>query len=87
MNDEKIYDVLMEIKSDVATVKAQVSNVISQLTNHERRLVQLETVKQPEKDDFKTEMLKLLGKGIVIGLIIIGSLTGAGSILSKFIAM
>lgn len=34
-------------------------------------------------DDFKTEMLKLLGKCLMIGLTAIASLVGAGGLLQK----
>ena len=41
--------------------------------------------KDEKEDDFKTELLKLLAKCLMIGLTAICSLAGAGGILSKIL--
>lgn len=83
MNEEKIVEYLFEIKSQLSEISANQKNFQTILTNHENRIISLEESKGTEKeDDFKTEMLKLLGKCLLIGLTSIASLVGAGGILS-----
>ena len=55
-------------------------NVLDKLTNHEQRLTSLETKKDA---DWKNQLLMLLAKATVIGLVAIGSLTGASGIITK----
>lgn len=55
-------------------------NVLDKLTNHEQRLTSLETKKDT---DWKNQLLMLLAKATVIGLVAIGSLTGASGIITK----
>ena len=83
MNEEKIVEYLFEIKSQLSEISANQKNFQTILTNHENRIISLEENKIDKKeDDFKTEMLKLLGKCLLIGLTAIASLVGAGGILS-----
>lgn len=83
MNEEKIVEYLFEIKSQLSEISANQKNFQTILTNHENRIISLEENKVTNKDDdFKTDMLKLLGKCLLIGLTSIASLVGAGGILS-----
>ena len=50
------------------------------LANHETRLTVLEKSKS---DDWKNQLLMLLAKALVVGTVCVGSLVGAGGILSK----
>lgn len=83
MNEEKIVEYLFEIKSQLSEISANQKNFQTILTNHENRIISLEENNITKKDDdFKTEMLKLIGKCLLIGLTAIASLVGAGGILS-----
>ena len=54
------------------------------LQNHETRLVVLEVHdKTDEKKDWKSDIIILLVKAVLIGGVTIASLAGAGGILSK----
>ena len=54
------------------------------LQNHEVRIVVLEQRSPDEKKDWKTDLIMLLIRAVVIGGVSIASLVGAGGLLSKF---
>lgn len=84
MNEEKIVEVLFDIKTQLAEISANQKNFQTVLTNHENRLMSLEGHKSSSKDeDLKSQLLKMLAKGLIIGLTIIGSLTGASGLLKQ----
>lgn len=92
MSDDRIEELLMEIVQKVSKIETQLSNSSNTLQNHEHRIETLE--KHPSnqvdfnpksEDNFKTEMLKLLGKCVLIGLTVIATLTGASGLISKVI--
>lgn len=80
MNEDKIYEHILEIKSSVASIDAKVDGINSRLDNHERRISTLETT---EKPTLKSDIVTMLVKGLVASIFVIGSLAGAGGILSK----
>ena len=54
------------------------------LAQHEARITVLERSGEgARKDDWKTQLLMLLGKAIVIGVVTIGSLTGASTLIAN----
>ena len=82
MNDDKITELFIRLNSELASLNTNMKTVLDRLTNHEQRLTNLETKKET---DWKTQLLMLLAKSIMIGAVSIGSLVGAGSIISKLI--
>jgi len=82
MNDDKITELFIRLNSELASLNTNMKTVLDRLTNHEQRLTNLETKKE---SDWKTQLLMLLAKSIMIGAVSIGSLVGAGSIISKLI--
>lgn len=80
MNDEKITEYFIKLNSELAALNENMKNVLDKLTNHEQRLTTLETKKDA---DWKNQLLMLLAKATVIGLVAIGSLTGASGIITK----
>lgn len=84
MTDNQIYQKLSD-KIDKLCDKLDVKfdNIDGKLQNHETRLVVLEVHDKKDSVDWKTSILMLLAKSIMIGAIAIASLAGAGSIVSK----
>lgn len=85
--NDKVLDELIEIKTQLAEIATNQRNFQSIIANHENRLCAIEqqdrhTAKNKD-DDFKTELLKLLAKCLLIGLTAICSLAGAGGLLAK----
>ena len=55
------------------------------IAQHEARITVLERNddSNKERNDWKTQLLMLLGKAIVIGVVTIGSLTGASTLIAN----
>ena len=77
---ENDLDIWVKISQQIGELNASVKSVLDKLTNHEQRLTTLETKKD---GDWKNQLLMLLAKATVIGLVAIGSLTGASGIITK----
>lgn len=80
MNDEKITEFFIKLTGELASLNANMKNVLDKLTNHEQRLTNLETKKE---EGWKNQLLMLLAKATVIAVVSIGSLTGASSLIAK----
>ena len=83
--NEKITEFIISINTRLASIDAKLDNVQSQLKDHSERIRRLESVEPRVRggDDFKSDMLKLLAKGLVVSILVIASLTGAGGILQQ----
>lgn len=85
MNENEIYLKLSDkIDKLIDKLDNKFDNIDGKLQNHEVRIVVLEQ-KTPEetKKDWKSEIIMLLVKAVVIGGVSIASLAGAGGVLSK----
>ena len=80
MNDDKITEFFIKLTGELSALNANMKNVLDKLTNHEQRLTNLE---QKKEEGWKNQLLMLLAKATVIGLVAIGSLTGASSLIQK----
>lgn len=84
MDNADLTKVAFDISTSLAALNANMEQVLKKMTDHESRICNLEHYHPTQSDDsFKNEMLKLLAKATVIGLVVIGSLTGAGTIIAK----
>ena len=77
MTDEKIFEMFQNF---LDKLQKNTDELQEMLRNHEKRLIYLETKKD---DDWKTQLLMMLAKALVIGLVAIGSLVGASSLIAK----
>ena len=85
MNENEIYLKLSDkIDKLIDKLDNKFDALDQKLHNHEVRIVVLEQ-KAPEeaKKDWKSEIIMLLVKAVVIGGVTIASLAGAGGILAK----
>lgn len=85
MNENEIYLKLSDkIDKLIDKLDNKFDALDQKLHNHEVRIVVLEQ-KAPEeaKKDWKSEIIMLLVKAVVIGGVAIASLAGAGGVLSK----
>jgi hypothetical protein len=76
--DEKLDKILDKLNEKMEKFDAK-------LQDHESRIIVLEVHDKSDegKADWKTQLLMLLGKAIVISGVVIASLAGAGSLLPK----
>ena len=84
MNDEKIFDMFQRLTDQLRETTDSINKIIS---NHETRIVVLETTKRTNDDGWKTQLLMLLSKAVVIGAVSIASLVGAGSLIAKVLGL
>ena len=87
MTNSKLEDMLFDINGTLCKIETRLSSVVEILTQHEHRITTLETQGNGRSDSFKTEMLKLLGKCLVIALTAIAALLGAGGLLAKLLVI
>ena len=85
LNDDKILETLIKIEAQLAELNANQKNLQAILVNHENRITSIEYNTVKGKTSFKDDLIQLIIKGLVGSIFIIGSLAGAGGILSKII--
>ena len=79
MTEEKFTDIVIQITSSLSELNANMKLTLDKLTDHERRLYDLEKAKVGIKDS----VIQWLVKGLVVALLTIGSLTGASALIQK----
>lgn len=90
MTSEDLTKIAFDISNSLAALNANMESVLAKMADHENRLhtleqsqIQTTATTANKENDFKTELLKLLARAATIGLVVIGSLTGASGIISK----
>lgn len=81
MTDEKIFEMFQNF---LDKLQKNTDELQEMLRNHEKRLIYLETKKD---DDWKTQLLMVLAKALMIGLVAIGSLVGASGLIAKVVGL
>lgn len=81
MTDEKIFEMFQNFLDKLQKNTDELQEL---LRNHEKRLIYLETKKD---DDWKTQLLMVLAKALMIGLVAIGSLVGASGLIAKVVGL
>ena len=85
LNDDKILETLIKIEAQLAELNANQKNLQAILVNHENRITNIESTTTKGKTSLKDDIIQMLIKGLVGSIFVIGSLAGAGGILSKII--
>ena len=85
LDDDKILETLIDIKSQLAELNANQKNLQAILVNHENRITNIESATTKDKTSLKDDLIRILVKGIVGSIFVIGSLAGAGGILVKIL--
>lgn len=84
MSEESEHNVIIKLLFEISSMNANLKCALDRIENHESRIAKLEDSRQIEAGkqmSLKDEMLKLLAKGLVGAVLIIGSLSGAGALL------
>lgn len=68
----------------MASIDTKVSGILDQVKNHENRILDLERRAVTKSQDDDSGLKKLLGKCLFYAILIIASLTGAGTLIQKF---
>ena len=82
MEQDKIFEFILEIKSSLASIDSKVNGITDQLRNHESRIQKIE--EQGSKQNEATT--KILGGTISKILTILGYVIGGSALIAKFCA-
>lgn len=80
MENDKTTEMFIKLMEEI---HQNTSALKDMLANHEARITVLEKSEDKKCGQWKNELLLLLAKATVIGLVAIGSLTGASSLIQK----
>ena len=78
MNDDKVTDMFIKLMDEIHQNTSALKDMIA---NHEARISVLEKSDDKKEDGWKNTLLLLLAKACVIGLVTVGSLTGATKLI------
>ena len=89
ISNDKLFDVLSGINGQLISLNGNMQTVLEKLSVHEHRLSQhdqeLKELKNA-KPGMKDNIIQMLIKTILALVLIVGSLTGASSLIDKFLA-
>ena len=84
MTEEERYEKLNDkLDRILDKLESKFQGVDEKLSNHEVRIVVLETHDKSDKGDWKGQIIGLLVKSVVVCSVAIATLAGAGGILAK----
>ena len=83
MNDTDHLDIWVKISTQIGELNGFIKTALDKLADHEKRLDDLEKGKVAS---FKDDVVKWLVRGLVASIFVIGTLTGAGTILQRIFA-
>ena len=78
MNEDKVTDMFIKLMDEIHQNTSALKDMIA---NHEARISVLEKSDDKKEDGWKNALLLLLAKATVIGLVTVGSLTGASKLI------
>lgn len=85
MNEDKLTELIITIKTSLASIETKVDGIQTTLQNHESRIQNLEKTDSSSDSTFKNDILKLLAKAILISVCGFATLAGAGSVIAKIL--
>lgn len=83
MNEEKLTELIIRITSELSSLNTNMKSVLDKLSTHEQRITALEQGKSSIKDT----IIQWLVKGVVASIMVIGSLTGAASLIKGVLGL
>ena len=81
MTTEKVEEIVLEISTQLGILNTQTKQVLDTLQDHNERISKLEE----HKESLKDTTVQWLVKALIASIAVIGSLTGAGTLLSKIL--
>lgn len=94
MNEERVEELLFSISGKLSSIEAKLTSTQETLLRHESRITCIEdkigkcSLHQKEsKGDFKDQLLMILSKSLIVALVTLATITGAGSIIPKIVSM
>ena len=89
MTEVRIEELLFAINGTLGKIETKLVSVCEILAQHEHRITKIESDNKTvnnTQEDWKTQLLMIMGKSIIIGLTVIGSLVGGTSLISQIVS-
>ena len=83
MNNTDHLDIWVKISTQIGELNGFIKTALDKIADHEKRIYDLE---KGNCASFKDDIVKWLVRGLVASIFIIGTLTGAGTILQRIFA-
>lgn len=96
MNEERVEELLFSISGKLSSIEAKLTSTQETLLRHESRITCIEdkigkcSLHQKESKgggDFREQLLMILSKSLIVALVTLATITGAGSIIPKIVSM
>lgn len=84
MNEDKVTDMFIKLMDEIHQNTSALKDMIA---NHEARISVLEKSDDKKGGEWKNTLLLLLAKATVIGLVTVGSLTGASKLIQTVLSV
>lgn len=73
----------IEISRNLGEINSKLGSLCETIAKHESRISELERDKSVDRHDWKTEVISLLVKAVVVSTVAVAALAGGGSVLLK----
>ena len=83
MNDTDHLDIWVKISTQIGELNGFIKTALDKIADHEKRIYDLE---KGRGVTFKDDVIKWLVRGLVASIFVIGTITGAGTILQRIFA-
>ena len=83
MNNTDHLDIWVKISTQIGELNGFIKTALDKIADHEKRIYDLE---KGNCVSFKDDIVKWLVRGLVASIFVIGTLTGAGTILQRIFA-
>lgn len=86
ISNDKLFDILSGINGQLTSLNGNMQTVLEKLSVHEHRLSQHDQELKELRDNkpgMKDTIIQMLVKAVLAAVLIIGSLTGASTLISK----
>jgi len=84
MNEDKVTDMFIKLMDEIHQNTSALKDMIA---NHEARISVLEKSDDKKCGEWKNQLIMLLAKACVIGLVTVGSLTGASKLIQTVLSV
>ena len=88
ISNDKLFDILSGINGQLTSLNGNMQTVLEKLSVHEHRLSQHDLELKELRDNkpgMKDTIIQMLVKAVLASILIIGSLTGASSLIQRYL--
>ncbi|MBQ7190075.1 MAG: hypothetical protein IJR99_11735 [Kiritimatiellae bacterium] len=83
MNEDNFTQLAIRISTELGTLNANMTSVLSKIADHDERIRNLEVEKKTDDDSFKVIISQWLAKSLLLALATIATLSGSAGIIKQ----